>query len=488
MNKSHTPPKATRGDIMNYAYGEGVNSLSNNSMGNFGLLFLTVIIGLEPVLAGIALSVSMFWDAVTDPLMGHISDNTRSRWGRRHPYLILGGIGLACLFIAYWTLPQALIGNTGAVMLLLIVLQLLFKTFTTIYYVPFTALGFEMCPDYERRSDLQGKRWFVNQTLNFIFGAGAWILFFPDVISAESGETVNGSLIASNYVRMGLTIALVIAVLTLYSSFKTRPFGPDNRDQPRGNHNARAFMADFASIFRDKLAVFVIAFSIIAGFGIGLMAQTQMYTYVYFMNFSPYEKTFTHGGGMIATALAGLLLPRVVHRLDKKPAGFIGMAIAISGGVGLFLVFSTGLLVPRQMPLFDIGGQPFHMSTVVFGILQMMWWGGLGLVVPLSWSMIADVAGINSRKSGQPPRNATYASVMSFSQKASYTVTGMLIAAAIQMSGFVPGAGQQTPEAVHNIANLTFLSGPAVMAIAAVMLWFYPVNRAMIEQYEKPQG
>lgn len=483
MKDKSPEKKATNLEIFNYAVGEGTNSLANNSMGNFGLLFLTTIIGLRPSLAAVALSVSMLWDAVTDPLMGHISDNTRSRWGRRHPYMIAGGLCLSLLFIAYWTLPQALIGNTTAVMIMLIVLQLLFKTFTTVFYVPFTALGFEICPDYERRSYLQGRRWFVNQTLNFIFGAGAWILFFPDVFN-DAGEKVNGSLIPEHYVKMGCTIAAVIAMTTLYSAWRSRRFGVDNRDQPKGNNDPIAFFKNFASIFRDRLAVFVIVFTIIVGFGIGLMAQTQMYTYVFFMDFSPQEKTFSHGGGMIATALAGLLLPKLVHWFDKKPTGFIGMGTAILGGVGLWLLFSTGLITPKFKPLFDIDGQPFHLSTIIFGFLQMLWWGGLGLVIPLSWSMIADVAGINAKKEGTEPRNAGYASVMSFSQKASFTVTGLIIGFAIELSGFVPGAETQTPEACLNIANLTFLSGPAVMVFAAIMLWFYPVNRRYMEAIE----
>ena len=73
---------------------------------------------------------------------------------------------------------------------------------------------------------------------------------------------------------------------------------------------------------------------------------------------------------------------------------------------------------------------------------------------------------------------------MSFSQKASYTVTGLIIASAIQFSGFVPGQAEQTPQACLNIANLTFLSGPVLMVMAAIMLMFYPVNRSMIAQYE----
>lgn len=484
MSRRSTSSPASTSEVFSYAAGEGVNSLSSNSMGNFGFLYLTLIIGLDPVLAGIALSVSMFWDAVTDPVMGHISDSTRSRWGRRHPYLILGGISLALIFAAYWKLPQALAGNTTAALTVLIILQLLFKTAQTIYFVPFTALGFEMCPTYEQRASLQGKRWFVNQVLNFVFGALAWPLFFPDVIDSATGATVNGSHIASNYVTMGLVLAAVIAGLSVTSAWTTRRFGPDNRTQPRSKESIRAFWKDFISTIGDRLAIYVIAFAIITGFAMGFMAQTQMYTYVFFMEFAPWEKTFVHGSGMITMSLLALALPWLVRRMDKKPAGMLGIGIAIAGGLGLFTVFSTGLMAPKTLPLFAINGQPFHLSTVVFGLLQMCWWGGCGIVVPLATSMIADVAAINARATGQPPKNASYASVYSFSQKLSWTVTGLIIGAAIKASGFVAGSQQQTAESVQGIANLTFLAGPVIMVAAAILLTRYPITRDSMADVE----
>ncbi|MFP4145328.1 MAG: MFS transporter [Phycisphaeraceae bacterium] len=490
--KQDAPPRATQGDITNYAVGEGANSLSNNSMGNFGLLYLTVIIGLEPVLAGIILSVSLFWDALTDPLMGHISDNTRSRWGRRHPFLLLGGLSVAAVFLCYFTLPQFMDGSAWFIFGFFIVLNLAFKTAQTVYFVPYTAFGFEVCPQYDQRATLQGRRWFVNQTLNFLFGAAAWPLFFQDQINENTGEVLNGSRIASNYINMGVTISIAIAAVVIYCALTTRRYAKDNRSEPKGDFSLMGFWKDFFSIFRDKLALFVIAFVVVAGFAMAFMAKTQMYTYVYFMEFSPWEKMFAHGGGMIAMALsAGMLLPLLVRLIDKKPAGFVGMGLSIAGGVGLWLVFSTGLMPPQYMPLdlaselpFGMGEQPFHLSAIVFGVLQMLWWGGCGIVVPLSLSMMADVAGLNAKKTGTKPKNAGYASVYSFCQKLSWSITGLVIASAIQAAGWVSGENaDQTPEAVRNIADLTFLSGPAIMVFAAIMLAFYPVNRKMMAEY-----
>jgi GPH family glycoside/pentoside/hexuronide:cation symporter len=177
-------------------------------------------------------------------------------------------------------------------------------------------------------------------------------------------------------------------------------------------------------------------------------------------------------------------LPTLVRRFDKKPTGFIGIGTAVFGGAGLWLVFGTGLMAPQFMPLFSIQGEPFHLSAIIFGLLQMCFWGGCGLLVPLSISLIADVAAINAKKSGTAPKNATFASINSFSQKCSWTVTGLVIGACIKAVGFIPGGGEQTPEAIKGIANICFLSGPLMLACAGIMLAFYPVTRRTLAQYE----
>ena len=473
-------------DMYKVASGVGANSISGNGLGSFGMIFLTMVIGLDPVLAASTTSISILWDAITDPIMGHITDNTRSRWGRRHPFLIIGGLLIALTFLGYWTLPQLLIGNVTALMVLLITLQLVFKTAQTIYYVPYVALGFEMFPQYEQRADLQGKIWFTNQALNFICVALAWPVFFKNKIVIENGveKVIDGSYIAGNYSTMAWTITTLIIVLALYCAWATRRVATDNRGLPKGSNNPLAFLKDFGTTFKNKLFVFVTAFMIIAGFGMGFMAQTQMYTYILFMKFSSLEKFFAHGGGMIACSLGGLLMAKLVRRFDKKPAGFIGIGTAVFGGVGLWLVFGTGLMAPQFMPLFNLQGEPFHLSTIVFGLLQMCFWGGCGVLVPLSVSLIADVAAINAKKTGTIPKNATFASINSFSQKCSWTVTGLAIAASIKAVGFIPGGGEQTTEAIKGIANICFLSGPLMLACAGVMLAFYPVTRKMIQQYE----
>ena len=91
--------------IFGYALGEGALSITMNGIANFAMVYYTLVLGLGAGMAGLALSITTLWDAVTDPVMGHITENTRSRFGRRHPYLLFGGVALVFSFYLLWVLP-----------------------------------------------------------------------------------------------------------------------------------------------------------------------------------------------------------------------------------------------------------------------------------------------------------------------------------------------------------------------------------------------
>jgi glycoside/pentoside/hexuronide:cation symporter, GPH family len=468
--------KVSRVQIFGYALGDSAVSITMNGVANFAMLYYTQILGLGAVYAGVALGITTFWDAVTDPIMGHITDNTRTCFGRRVPYMVFGGAALALSFFLLWLLP-AKFNTPSAIFCCVLLVNLLLRTALTIFVVPYTALGFEMCPEYTDRARLQGARYFINQITNLVFGAMAWTLFFQDSKGVD-GTRIDGTAIARNYLVMGATLAIMIVISIGISLLCVRKFAIDNRAEQRSGNSLTDFLRDFRSILTDRLAWFIFGFLGFALLGMMLTAQVQMFTYIHYMKLSAIQKSLVHGAGMLTFALASLNLPLLVRHLDKKRTAYLGMTISSLGGIMLFAIFTGGIVTPQTtMPL---AGVNLPLAVILFGFFQSLWWGGCGILMPLAQSMIADISEINSRAT-YVTRDGSYASVLSFFMKAASS-TGLLITGSLlSLAGIVSNAESQSIEASRNIAVITFLCGPAMMIFSFMALRKYPVDQAYMQ-------
>ncbi|MGA8203381.1 MAG: MFS transporter, partial [Woeseiaceae bacterium] len=209
-SERHLPKR----DLWSYATGEGLNSIGTAGIANFALLFYTQVMGMSPELAGLALFLATFWDAVTDPLMGTITDRTNTRFGRRHPYMLIGGIAFSLTFVALWLIPESF-QEEKVLFAYLLVVNVLFRTAFTVFIVPYSALGFEMCKSYDDRSRLQGVRYGFYMLVNIVFGGFGWLLFFPDGRAAD-GTFLDGTKIEANYHSMGIVVGIATLLLALY--------------------------------------------------------------------------------------------------------------------------------------------------------------------------------------------------------------------------------------------------------------------------------
>ena len=471
--------------IYGYAIGDGAVSLSMNGINNFALLYYTQVLGLGASHVGMALSLTIIWDAISDPIMGHVTDSTRSRYGRRHPYLVCGGALLALSFFFLWFVPEGM-NEPSTLFWYLLMVNLAVRTAVTVFMVPFVALGFEICTDYDERSKLQGARFIVTQVVNFAGGALAWSLFFQDRI-ADDGTRIDGTKVMENYMTMNLWLTGAIAVFALLMARFTKGYAVDNRNDaatPRGD--VGAFFRDLKEIIADRLGLLVISSKFIIQLGMMVVSQAQMFTYVEYMRFSHTEKTIAHGAGMLCFAGCSLLHAWLVKRFDKKPTAYIGMASGMIGNALLLLVFIGGLmevdqtwLVPQGVPF--LGGWEAPVSVYVFALLQSLWWGGMGVLAPLMLSMIADISEINYVKTGKL-RDGSYSAIFSFFLKAA-TGVGMLFNGwLLERAGYVSGLAQQSPDTLRRLAIITFVAGPIALLPLWPLMKRYPVTRDYIKK------
>jgi GPH family glycoside/pentoside/hexuronide:cation symporter len=466
--------------IVAYATGEGATSLTMNGIAAFAMLYYVQVLGLNSKWAGLALSISLLWDAVSDPVMGHITDNTRSRFGRRHPYILGGGIFLAISFFFLWFVPAAFQGPK-AIFWYILVVNLIVRTAWTIFGIPYAALGFEICTGYDERAKLQSVRSIFNMAMNLLFNAGGWVIFFSDRVG-PGGAVVDGTTFKSNYPHMGTVLALAALTLILICFFSTRRYAYDTRAsrEIKGN-SLKAFYADMRDILRDRRAMIVFLFFGVAQLGMMFVAQIQMFTYRFYMEFPDLQKTVVHGSTMVGFAIGAWLATPLVRRLDKKPAAAVGVALSVIGNLMLLLIFGGGLLPPRAVftlpqgiPI--LGGITLSLAALVFAVFQAMYWAGSGILAPLATSMIADVSEINKHRTGVL-KDGSYAAVFSFFSKAALSVGLLLTGLMLDWAGIVSEATVQTAAAARNVALETFISGPIFAALALLIILIYPVDR-----------
>ena len=139
-----------------------------------------MILGVDVALVGIALTVPRIWDALTDPVMGLISDNFHSKWGRRKPFIVSGAILMGIVFGLIWLVPEA--WSETAKVAFFIGMQILFFTFFTVFYVPYTALTYEMTPDYNERTRVMAYNAFFHKFGEFIY---QWMIPLAAVLSVR---------------------------------------------------------------------------------------------------------------------------------------------------------------------------------------------------------------------------------------------------------------------------------------------------------------
>jgi Na+/melibiose symporter-like transporter len=269
-------PPLTRGTKLWYALGQLGENIKNESFAYFLLFYYTNVQGLAGTLAGLAILVSMLVDAAADPLMGVISDRTRSRLGRRHPWIFASALPLAASLYLVFAPPAGL--SQGALFAWMLGWTLVNRFALTMFTVPYLALGAELTRDWHERTVLVSLRHGFGQLALFAPAVLGFLWLFRD--TAEHGR---GQLYAPAYPRYAAICAVVVGLFVLASAWKTRDriayLAPPDRDAPR--HNVLATLVrDLADVLRQpafRAVFFGLAIASIASgvtLNLGLHAAT----------------------------------------------------------------------------------------------------------------------------------------------------------------------------------------------------------------------
>ena len=483
MKPEESPPsnQTPMRDIVAYSTGDGALSLMINSFFSFTFIYYTEAIGLDPEWTGAALGAATLWDAITDPLMGHVTDNTRSRFGRRHPYILLGGLLMAICFYGVWAVPSSL-QDPIHIFWYLVVMNLLLRTATTIFGVPYIALGFEVCTDYRQRTTLQGVRNGLNMAVNLLGPALlGWSVFLRDTTGPD-GEEIRGTTNPQNFENMAITFSIIGCAFILYMCFATRKYVVDTRQADYGaSRGLGALLANLWSVLADRMARWVFVFIAVMFLANVLVTAVQMFIYLNYMEFGSFQKTFVHGSTMVAAGLGALACARLVTLMEKRPAIYVSLAFACFGNIMLLVLFSTGILGPQTT------WGAFPIALVCFALFHPCYHAGVSAANTIAHSMMADISELNMYKTGVL-KDGSYSAMLTFVLKVAIAGGFYLCGKVLGAVGYVQKAEVQAPGVMDNLFIVAFLGGILILAASAICIKFYPVTAAYMDEMRKAHG
>ncbi|GHV69648.1 sugar transporter [Spirochaetia bacterium] len=406
-------------------------------MGFWCLKYLTDTAGLPAFWAGAAWLIGKAWDAVTDPMMGFISDRTLTRWGRRRPYLLFGAVPMLLTMAFFFTAPP--IENPLLLTLWATLALMLLNTAATVTGVPYGSLTPELTDDYHERTSLNGYR-FGCAVFGTILGAA---LVQPIVDIFPSSRT--------GFSMMGFILGAVMMITTLLTFFGTKEKPRRREDLP-----TRTFFETYRAVFLNKPYVTLLLIYALNITGLTLL-QTILSYYIEYVFQRP---------DMTPLALMILLLTAMV---------FIPVSVLVSKKIGKRKTYQIcfAILASACMIIFFLGhilGLNFFLGLMVYAGIGV----GFGYVAP--YAMVPDAIDFDAVKSGERNEGAYYG-MWTFISKLGSALAGFI-------SGIILTAGGYVPRAVQSESALTairLITGPlpaVILAGALVLAQFYTIDEA----------
>lgn len=400
-----------------YAVGNVPFSIKEAVYANFVIFYYTQVNGLSGSLAGLAMFISLVWDAISDPIVGSWSDNFRSSWGRRHPLLILGAIPSTLLFFALFA-PLSHLSELGIFTWLLVV-SILLRTAMTIYFVPYTAMGAELSTDYDQRTIIAKARITIGWIAGMALPAIAYSFFF------KSQDGIDGRLLADNYWNFGILSALIAGLTAAICIIGTRSVIPK---LPLGDvskiFNWSDPYDDLKTIMINRNFRISIGSNLAFGMTTGVYATLSLYLSTFFWELSTAQLAGLVVPTAIATFIAFIALGNLSSRFDKPALlAFCSIILAINS-LWLFAGRLFDLLPDNNDPMLYL----LIALNTAFGVLMIV-----SLQI-LSASFGADILDEIELKTGKRQEGVLF-SVGAFLSKSTIGAGALVAGIAIDLIG-----------------------------------------------------
>lgn len=430
------------------AYGVGTMAFAAKDAAfvNFVTFYYTQVVGLSGTLTGLAALVALASDAISDPIVGAISDNHRSPYGRRHPFMLAAAVPLAVSFYFLFSPPSGM-GDWGNFAWLAVVAVSL-RTFLTVFAIPHAALGAELSHDYEERSVIVSYRTAMGWLAGILLPAFALTVLF------RSHDGVDGRLAADNYVTYAIFSGALALAAILWSCFFTRKEIPHLPPGPRERIplTLRRPFADMYRALANRNFRWMFIALLCIGASTGVAITLGFYMNTYFWEFSTKQMAAFAIPSLLATVVAFSLVRPLGQRMEKKRILLVSFVILIANGT-----WFVGLRLIDVLPA--NGSTSILLLALVHNLILVVNVMMLQIIAP---SMVADIVDEYEVETGERKEGVFFAAV-GFATKA-VTGLGTLIGGIVIDSVQLPTGAEPGTVAPEILWNLGFVAGPLIAA------------------------
>ena len=438
------------------AYGAGafVNNLLSAAIGGM-FIVLNLALGMDPAVVGVIQMIPRLLDWVIDPVMGFVSDHTRSRWGRRRPYIFVGAIASGLVFALLWQVPLG--RGHGFYFWWFVVGSNVFYVVYTVFAAPWVGLGYELTPDYHERTRLMGVQNFLGQ---FAYVVSPWFLWFMSKPEWFAGQMQGAATLAIGIGVLAAGMGVLPALFLRERFGQVRPAGEVAPE--RLGDKVFGFFSAMKSTLSSRPFLMLCAATFLVFNGFILISSFQSYVIIFYVFGGDQARGAELVGyagtlGAISTFAVIAIVTQLATRIGKRRAFFVSTGLSMLGYALKWFTYDPAhpwlVLVPTPL--------------LAFGL------GGLFTLMP---SMIADVVDLDEITSRQR-REGTFGAVFWFVVKAGLAAAlaggGFLLNA----TGFQVGLGGEQAASTITLMRLCDAFIPFVTSgIAIWAIWAYPVS------------
>lgn len=364
---------------LTYGLGAFVNNLLAAAIGGM-IIVLNLGLGMNPALVGLLGALPRLTDAITDPLMGYISDHTRSRWGRRRPYIFFGAIAAGIVFALLWQLPAG--KSESFYFWYFLSGSLIFYLAYTIFATPWVALGYELTADYHERTRLMGVQNFIGQIPYMVAG------YFLAIMYNERwfDNSVDGAAGLAIIIGVVVVVIGVMPAIFLRERFKAIAIAEAQEKHQLAEgaggvmlRNIRDFFSGFATTLKFTPFLKLCAATFLVFNGFIMIAAFQSYVIIYYVFGGDTNAGSVFVGhsmllGAISTLFVIVFVTWLGTKIGKRRAFFVSTGVSMVGYGLKWVCYNPDipwlLLVPAPLMAFGLGGLFTIMPSMIADVVD----------------------------------------------------------------------------------------------------------------------